>query len=136
MARRSISLDLNPEAPAVRGDCYNASCPAREVLTHVSGRWGGLVLASLLERTLRFSELRSRIGGISEKMLAQTLRELERDGLVVRRQFAEVPPRVDYSLTPGGVEVARRLESLISWLEHHVRDLVRAHHAHERARSA
>jgi DNA-binding HxlR family transcriptional regulator len=89
----------------------------------VTGRWGGLVIAALLPGTMRFSALRERVNGISEKMLAQTLRELERDRLLIRRQFREVPPRVEYGLTPAGVEVAQRLNYLIGWIEDHVRDL-------------
>lgn len=113
-----------------RGDCYAANCPAREVLGHVTGRWGGLVLGALARGTQRYSELRARIDGISEKMLAQTLRHLERDGLVIRRQFPAVPPRVEYTLTPGGREVAQRVESLISWLQDHVSELIAAQRQH------
>jgi DNA-binding HxlR family transcriptional regulator len=109
-----------------RGDCYSSECPARAVLGHVTGRWGGLVLGALTSGTRRYSELHARIGGISEKMLAQTLRDLERDGLVLRRQYPAVPPRVDYTLTPGGMEVAQRVESLIGWLQDHVHELVAA----------
>jgi DNA-binding HxlR family transcriptional regulator len=116
---------------AERGDCYSAACPAREVLGHVTGRWGGLVLGALTHGTRRYSELRARIEGISEKMLAQTLRDLERDGLVIRRQYPTVPPRVDYTLTPGGMEVAQRVESLIGWLQDHVGELVAAQQMHE-----
>lgn len=112
------------------GNCYNAECPAREVLGHVTGRWGGLVLGALINGTRRYSEIRDRIEGISEKMLAQTLRDLERDGLVLRRQHAAMPPRVDYTLTPGGMEVALRVDSLISWLQDHVAELVAAQRAH------
>jgi len=114
-----------------RGDCFRADCPARDVFGHVTGRWGGLVLAALLGGTLRFSELRARIGGISEKMLAQTLREFERDGLLIRRQFPEVPPRVEYELTAAGLEVAQRLDHLIGWIQDHVRELVAAQRSHE-----
>jgi DNA-binding HxlR family transcriptional regulator len=114
-----------------RGDCYSSDCPAREVLGHVTGRWGGLVLGALTHGTRRYSELRARIEGISEKMLAQTLRDLERDGLVIRRQYPAVPPRVDYTLTPGGMEVAQRVESLIGWLQDHVHELVAAQQMHE-----
>jgi DNA-binding HxlR family transcriptional regulator len=114
-----------------RGDCYSAACPAREVLGHVTGRWGGLVLGALTHGTRRYSELRARVEGISEKMLAQTLRDLERDGLVLRRQYPAVPPRVDYTLTPGGMEVAQRVESLIGWLQDHVHELVAAQQMHE-----
>jgi DNA-binding HxlR family transcriptional regulator len=106
------------------------------VLGHVTGRWGGLVLGALLGGTQRYSALRKRIDGISEKMLAQTLRDLERDGLVVRRQYPSVPPRVDYTLTPAGVEVAERVSGLIGWLEEHVGDLVAAQRAHERRSAA
>lgn len=76
-------------------------CPSRLVLEHVTSRWGVLVLAALLERSYRFSELRREIGGVSEKMLAQTLQTLERDGFVHRDAKPVIPPRVDYSLTPS-----------------------------------
>ena len=115
-----------------RGNCYNSRCPSREILGHVTGRWGGLVLGALIEGTRRYSELRTRVGGISEKMLAQTLRDLERDGLVVRRQYPTVPPRVDYTLTSGGMEVAQRVHGLIEWLEDHVGELVAAQAGHDR----
>lgn len=117
----------------IRGNCYQADCPAREILGHVTGRWGGLVLGALLEGTRRYSELRARIDGISEKMLAQTLRDLERDGLVIRRQHPAVPPRVDYTLTPAGSEVATRIVSLITWLQEHIGELVSAQEAHKAA---
>lgn len=119
-----------------RGNCYNADCPAREVLGHVTGRWGGLVLGALTGGTQRYSELRARIDGISEKMLAQTLRDLERDGLVIRRQYPAVPPRVDYTLTPGGMEVARRVSDLIGWLQDHVGEFVDAQERHAALRHA
>jgi DNA-binding HxlR family transcriptional regulator len=112
-----------------------SDCPAREVLGHVTGRWGGLVLGALSGGTRRYSELRMKIDGISEKMLAQSLRDLERDGLVVRRQHPTVPPRVDYTLTPAGMEVAERVTSLISWLQDHVKDLVASQEAHEASKS-
>ncbi len=118
----------------MRGDCYNSRCITRAVLGHVTGRWGGLVLGALVDGTRRYSELRNRIDGISEKMLAQTLRDLERDGLVVRRQYPTVPPRVDYTLSAAGTEVARRLRDLMTWLEDHARDLIAAHERHERDR--
>jgi DNA-binding HxlR family transcriptional regulator len=119
---RSTALVELPQ----RGNCYDSACAAHHVLVHVTSRWGTLVLGALLAGTLRFSELRARIDGISEKMLAQKLREFERDGLVERRQYPVVPPRVEYSLTPPGTEVARRLHGLIGWLEEHVRDLIHA----------
>src|SRR3954447_13251172 len=81
-------------------------CPSRLVLEHVTSRWGVLVFAALRERSYRFSELRRTIGGVSEKMLAQTLQTLERDGFVNRDAQPVIPPRVDYSLTPIGRQVA------------------------------
>jgi len=120
----------------VRGNCYDSRCKTRAILGHVTGRWGGLVLGALIDGTRRYSEIRARVDGISEKMLAQTLRDLERDGLLVRRQYPTVPPRVDYSLTPAGSEVAQRVRDLITWLEDHVGELVAAQRRHERARGA
>ncbi len=122
---------MDPETHAFagvpeRGNCFSVECPARAVFAHVTGRWGGLVLAALLPGKLRFSAIRARVGGISEKMLAQTVREFERDGLLMRHQFPEVPPRVEYELTSAGLEVAQRLQHLITWLEEHVRELVTA----------
>jgi DNA-binding HxlR family transcriptional regulator len=109
-----------------RGDCYQAACITREILDHVFSRWGGLVLGALLERKKRYSELRDQIGGISEKMLAQTLRALERDGLIERRSYPVVPPHVEYLLTPLGRDCAVRVGDLVDWIESHVRALARA----------
>src|SRR5476651_883953 len=87
-------------------DIFDRRCPARNVLGHVTGRWGGLIITALLDGTLRYSELRTRVDGISEKMLAHTLRELQLDGLIVRTSYPVVPPRTDYQLTASGREVA------------------------------
>lgn len=92
------------ENALMQGDVYSADCPSREIFGHVTSKWGVLVLAALAERSLRWGELRRRIGGISEKMLAQTLRTLEDDGFVHREAHATIPPRVDYRLTPLGAE--------------------------------
>lgn len=81
-------------------DVFARSCPSRCTLEHVTGRWGSLTLGALHEGTFRFNELRRRIDGVSEKMLAQTLHALERDGLVHREAQSTNPPRVDYRLTP------------------------------------
>lgn len=94
-----------------------AECPSRAVLGHITSRWGTLVLIVLLERTHRFSQLRRAIGGVSEKMLAQTLDALAYDGLVLRVAQQVVPPHVEYSLTPLGREAATRLEVLVDWIE-------------------
>jgi DNA-binding HxlR family transcriptional regulator len=117
-----------------QASCFNAMCRSRAILNHVTGRWGGLVLGALGAGTRRYSELRRQIDGISEKMLAQTLRDLERDGLVTRRQYPTVPPRVDYTLTPAGAEVAARLVSLMSWIEANVAVVQAANERHDGAR--
>lgn len=100
-----------------RGDLLAAECPSRDVLRHVTSRWGVLVLLVLAEGTQRFSGLRRRIGGVSEKMLAQTLQCLEDDGLVDRHEFPVVPPHVEYTLTPLGAEAAERVRGLADWIE-------------------
>lgn len=100
-----------------RGDVLAAECPSRPVLQHLTSRWGVLVMAVLATGTFRFAELRRRIGGVSERMLAQTLQQLEADGFVLRTDHGEVPPRVDYRLTPLGQQAAAHLVALVGWIE-------------------
>ena len=111
------------------GDCFKAACPAREIVNHVSSRWGGLILAALLERDLRYSEIRARIGGISEKMLAQMLDVLERDGMIVRTSRPVVPPHVEYGLTASGRDLAVRFMDLFRWIGENVQTFVAAQKA-------
>ncbi|MCU0909847.1 MAG: helix-turn-helix transcriptional regulator [Rhodobacteraceae bacterium] len=92
-------------------------CPSRRILNHVTSRWGMLILIALQDGTQRFSALRRRIGGVSERMLALSLQQLERDGLVHRRAFDVVPPHVEYTLTPLGTEAAARVRALAEWVE-------------------
>ena len=100
-----------------RGDLLSEKCASRDVFKHVTSRWGGMVLIALMGGTLRFSALRRRIGGVSERMLAQTLQWLEEDGLVLRIAFDVVPPHVEYSLTPMGAEAAEKVRALADWVE-------------------
>jgi DNA-binding HxlR family transcriptional regulator len=100
-----------------RGNLLAEACPSREVLKHVTSRWGVLVLIVLETRTHRFSELRRAIGGVSERMLAQTLQWLESDGLVDRVALEVVPPHVEYSLTPLGQQAAVQVRGLADWIE-------------------
>jgi DNA-binding HxlR family transcriptional regulator len=96
---------------------FTAGCPTRTVLDRVMSKWAPLVIASLADTdVLRWSELRQRADGISEKMLAQTLRQLEVDGLVRRDAKPVVPPHVEYSLTPLGRELAGHLLPLMAWI--------------------
>ncbi len=100
-----------------RGEVFAVECPSREILKHVTSRWGVLVLVALREGTHRFSDLRRKIGGVSEKMLAQTLQQLEVDGFIDRVSHPVVPPHVEYSLTPLGEDIGRQVESLTDWIE-------------------
>ncbi len=93
------------------------------------GRWGSLALGLLLRGPFRFAQLRDRLSGISEKVLTDTLRNLERDGIVERRLLGGVPPGVEYSLTPLGIEFARRVDALIDWIEEQTPAIVSAQNA-------
>ena len=118
--KKSLRAALNHamrEGDPMQARVLAAECPSRAVLGHITSRWGTLVLIVLLERTHRFSQLRRAIGGVSEKMLAQTLDALAYDGLVLRVAQQAVPPHVEYSLTPLGREAATRLEVLVDWIE-------------------
>lgn len=102
----------------------SSACPSRVVLDHVTSKWGVLVLVALSDRTLRWGELRRLVEGISEKMLASTLRTLEADGLVLREATPSIPPRVDYSLTPLGHDLAAHLLPLMAWVVQHAEGIV------------
>ncbi|KQS51645.1 MULTISPECIES: winged helix-turn-helix transcriptional regulator [unclassified Sphingomonas] len=100
-----------------RGDVFAPRCPSRAILRHVTSSWGTLALIALLPGTLRFSDLRRRVAGVSERMLSQTLKQLEGDGLVRRQSFPVVPPRVDYALTEQGKQAALLVQALADWIE-------------------
>lgn len=112
-----------------RGELFSPDCPSREVLMHVTSRWGVLVLVALLEGTHRFAELRRKVGGVSEKMLAQTLQSLESDGFVLRKAYPVVPPHVEYSLTPLGQDVGQHVEALADWIEINLSHVMKARKA-------
>jgi DNA-binding HxlR family transcriptional regulator len=95
---------------------FPAACPSRILLDHVTSKWGVLVLVALADHTLRWGELRRTVEGVSEKMLAQTLQTLERDGLVHREALPVIPPHVEYSLTGRGDELVALLVPLMEWL--------------------
>lgn len=110
-----------------KGDVFSDKCPSRDILKHVTSRWGVLVLFALKDgETQRFSELRRKILGVSEKMLAQTLQALETDGFVLRTSYPVVPPHVEYSLTELGLEVSVRVASLADWIEDNLTDILSA----------
>ena len=99
------------------GQVLSSECPSREILEHLTNKWSVLVLRCLSEGVQRFSELRNKIEGVSEKMLAQTLKILEKDGFVLRTVYPQVPPKVEYQLTLLGAQAAEKLNYLITWIE-------------------
>lgn len=117
-----------------RGELLVAACPSREVLKHVTSRWGVLVLLVLETGVHRFSELRRAIGGVSERMLAQTLQWLEADSLVERIAYEVVPPHVEYRLTPLGSEAAEKVKGLADWIEASLPRILQAQDSRSQAR--
>ena len=110
----------------VEVDPYAADCPSRQVLDRIGDRWTVLILLELSGGSRRFTELARRIGGISQKMLTQTLRGLERDGMVGRTVHATVPVRVDYELTDLGRTLTGPIAALEAWARDHIDDVVAA----------
>ena len=109
-----------------RGEVLATECPSRQILKHVTSQWGVLVFVALMEGTHRFSELRRKIGGVSEKMLAQTLQQLEKDGFIARVSYPVVPPHVEYSLTPLGNGIGRQVEAMTDWIEINLPKIIKA----------
>ena len=107
-------------------DPFDRACPSRLLLDRIGDKWSVLVITILGEGPHRFSQLRTRIDGISQKMLTQTLRALERDGMVSRTVYPEIPPRVEYELTPSGRSLTIPLQALTEWAVAHMPDVVRA----------
>ena len=119
--------------PVLRGDPYRADCPTRRILDRIGDRWTVLIVSVLGEGDARFSELRRRIEGVSQKMLTQTLRGLERDGLVRRTVYPEVPVRVEYALTDAGQTLLEPLHALQKWSIEHLSDVSASQDAYDRA---
>jgi DNA-binding HxlR family transcriptional regulator len=109
-----------------RGDAFDPDCPTRVVLDRIGDKWTVLVIGALADGPLRFTALRQRVGGVAPKVLTQTLRAMERDGLLTRTVFAQVPPRVDYALTDLGVSLGGPIAVLTDWAEAHVGRIVAA----------
>lgn len=106
------------------GNLFAAQCPSREILKHVTSRWGILILISLRDGTHRFSDLRRKIGGISEKMLAQSLQALEQDGFINRVSYPVLPPHVEYTLTDSGEQISEKVAMLADWIEINLPDIL------------
>ena len=110
---------------------YAAGCPTRQALDRIADKWTALVVGLLAERPHRFGELRRAVDGISQKMLTQTLRSLERDGLVDRRAYPTVPVTVEYSLTPLGLTLTEPLAAIRAWAEEHIEAVLAARERYE-----
>ncbi|QMW66377.1 helix-turn-helix transcriptional regulator [Mumia sp. ZJ1417] len=108
-------------------------CEVRQILDRIADKWSLLVISLLEEKTMRFNELRRAIDGISQRMLTVTLRNLERDGLICRTVYAEVPPRVEYCLSPLGCTLLGTIQSLVQWTEKHQEEIVQARAEFDRA---
>lgn len=120
-----VTIEPGPSG-ALDPDPYQRGCPTRHILDRIGDRWTVLIVGALGCGTARFSELRRRIDGISQKMLTQTLREMERDGLVTRTVYPEVPPRVEYTLTEAGVSLRGPLKALEDWSIEHLAQVLAA----------
>jgi DNA-binding HxlR family transcriptional regulator len=109
-----------------RWNVYDDQCPTRKTLDRIADKWTVLIIGRLATRKQRFGELRREIAGISPKVLTQKLRELERDGIITRRVYASVPPKVEYSLTPLGSTLISLLDAIRIWSETHIEAVLEA----------
>ena len=114
-------------------DPYNRGCPSRRLLDRIGDRWTVLIVGALDAGPQRFTALASRVDGISQKMMTQTLRSLERDSLITRTIYPEMPPRVEYELTALGRSLQEPLRALEEWAVAHMTEIAARHDAHEPA---
>ncbi|WP_423603166.1 winged helix-turn-helix transcriptional regulator [Sphingomonas sp. MS122] len=134
MQEGTLRIDGHPEGTGgPRGDVYAADCPTRKLLDRIADKWSVLILLLLGLEDLRFNALKRRIEGVSQKMLSQTLRSLERDGLVSRTVVATVPVTVTYAITPLGRGLIGSLQSMIDWAETHMQDVAAAQRVYDDA---
>lgn len=132
MRDRDASADEESQTLEVARTSDNM-CPLRDVLNRIGDKWSVLVVIELKAGKLRFSSLRRSIEGISQRMLAQTLRQLERDGMVERTVFPSVPVRVEYELTPLGLSLNEPLAAIAHWAESHLSVIQKARDAYDRS---
>jgi DNA-binding HxlR family transcriptional regulator len=117
-------------------DVYSENCPTRLVLDHIADKWASLILWRISDGPVRFNELRRKIEGISTKVLSQALKQLERDGLILRRAFATVPVTVEYSITPLGNTLAEKLATVTQWAEQNIEAVLAAQEQYDSSRAA
>jgi DNA-binding HxlR family transcriptional regulator len=116
--------------PVERGTDHALQCPIRDVLDRIGDRWSLLILATLSQGTMRFTVLKRAVGDISQRMLAQTLRTLEQDGLLTRKVYPSIPPKVEYTLTLLGESLLEKLMPVFQWAEDHHGDVKAARAAY------
>jgi DNA-binding HxlR family transcriptional regulator len=114
-----------------RGDAFDVDCPTRVVLDRIGDKWTVLVVSALSTGTLRFTQLRARVGNVAPKVLTQTLRALERDGILTRTVYAQVPPRVEYRLTELGHSLVTPIAAIQDWAESHVSHVLAARESYD-----
>lgn len=117
-------MDTKHCGPGGSADVYDPGCPGRLVLDRIGDRWTVLIVGVLEHGTKRFSGLRDAVGGVTPKVLTQTLRAMERDGLVTRKIYAEVPPRVEYTLTELGISLTGPIEAIRTWAENNMDEIM------------
>ncbi len=122
---------MNKEQSSSKASVYIRQCPSRELLVRIADKWAVIIVVALAERAHRFGELKRHVEGISQKMLTQTLRNLEQDGLVIRTVFTGSPLQVEYSLTPLGRELTDVLQPLLTWAEDHVPEVLAHRNYHD-----
>ncbi|ACS87044.1 winged helix-turn-helix transcriptional regulator [Musicola paradisiaca] len=115
---------------------YHKTCPARLVLDRLSNKWSLLILDRLSDESMRFNQLRRDIEGVSQKVLSQTLKNLERDGLVHRQAFATVPVTVEYSITSLGQTLVKTIHDLTHWAEDNIGEITRAQQRYDNTEPA
>ncbi|MFB9265774.1 winged helix-turn-helix transcriptional regulator [Bradyrhizobium erythrophlei] len=121
-------------AAALKPDAYAANCPTRQILDRIGDKWAVLILLLLRDEPMRFNQLRRAIEGISQKMLSQVLKSLERDGLLRRRAIATVPVTVEYSITPLGLTLAAAVDPVRDWAEQNLKEVLAAQRRYDAQR--
>ena len=117
-------------------NAYAANCPTRQILDRVGDKWAVLILLLVRDEPMRFNALRRAIEGISQKMLSQVLKSLERDGLIKRRVIATVPVTVEYSITPLGTTLSKAVDALRDWAENNLKEVLNAQRRYDAQRNA
>ena len=131
-----IPISQRETTGCTRPTVNDRNCPGRLILDHLADKWAVLIVVRLASGTMRFAELRRAVDGISQKMLTVTLRDLERDGLVTRKLYASVPPKVEYSLTSLGSSLVDKVNELCRWAEANSGEIIKARERFDRRTGA